>query len=591
MTNPAAGMPCPVCKVPLVMSDRQGVEIDYCPQCRGVWLDRGELDKIIERSAQEAPPPRRAAAARRRRRRRSAATSSALIMATMTAATATTIIAASGASPSSRNCSTDPRRACSGWKRKRSRSSARRSPKRSGRSCSFPAARTAASMLHLARKAFFPARPPFPLLHVDTGWKFAELYALRDALAAEAGMDADRPPQSRRRGARHQPVRSWRGAAHRAVEDRGAEAGARRRPLRRRLRRRPARRGDEPGQGADLLGPLGGPWLGPEAAAARALAALQRPPRAGREPARLPALRLDRARRLGLCRRARGSRSPRSISPPSGRPSMRDGTLLIVDDERVPLATVTRRVRVRTVGCWPLTGAVESEAATIDGGARGDGARRHVGAGRPADRQGPARLDGAQEAPGLFLMAAAAPPPHLRLGRRRQVDPDRPAAARLRRGADGQARGARPISPCSPTGSRPSASRASPSTSPISISRRGKRRFILADMPGPRAIYPQHGDRRLERRPRHRAGRRDQGRAHPDPPAQHDRAAARHPGLRLRGEQDGPGRLRPRRGSRRYATISPASRGALGIDAVTAIPVCALDGDNVDRPLAADGLV
>ena len=56
MTNPAAGMPCPVCKVPLVMSDRQGVEIDYCPQCRGVWLDRGELDKIIERNAQEAAP-------------------------------------------------------------------------------------------------------------------------------------------------------------------------------------------------------------------------------------------------------------------------------------------------------------------------------------------------------------------------------------------------------------------------------------------------------------------------------------------------------------------------------------------------------
>ena len=62
MTNPAAGMPCPVCKVPLVMSDRQGVEIDYCPQCRGVWLDRGELDKIIERSAQEAAPPAPAAA-------------------------------------------------------------------------------------------------------------------------------------------------------------------------------------------------------------------------------------------------------------------------------------------------------------------------------------------------------------------------------------------------------------------------------------------------------------------------------------------------------------------------------------------------
>jgi uncharacterized protein len=45
-------MLCPVCQtVELRMSERQGVEIDYCPQCRGVWLDRGELDKIIERSA------------------------------------------------------------------------------------------------------------------------------------------------------------------------------------------------------------------------------------------------------------------------------------------------------------------------------------------------------------------------------------------------------------------------------------------------------------------------------------------------------------------------------------------------------------
>ena len=44
-------MNCPVCNVALTMTDRQGVEIDYCPKCRGVWLDRGELDKIIERSA------------------------------------------------------------------------------------------------------------------------------------------------------------------------------------------------------------------------------------------------------------------------------------------------------------------------------------------------------------------------------------------------------------------------------------------------------------------------------------------------------------------------------------------------------------
>jgi len=57
-------MKCPNdCETPLVMSERQGVEIDYCPTCRGVWLDRGELDKIIERSAQyearttPTPPP------------------------------------------------------------------------------------------------------------------------------------------------------------------------------------------------------------------------------------------------------------------------------------------------------------------------------------------------------------------------------------------------------------------------------------------------------------------------------------------------------------------------------------------------------
>ncbi|MET0587859.1 MAG: zf-TFIIB domain-containing protein [Novosphingobium sp.] len=56
MTNSGVGMPCPVCAVPLVMSERQGVEIDYCPQCRGVWLDRGELDKIIERSSRDAAP-------------------------------------------------------------------------------------------------------------------------------------------------------------------------------------------------------------------------------------------------------------------------------------------------------------------------------------------------------------------------------------------------------------------------------------------------------------------------------------------------------------------------------------------------------
>jgi Zn-finger nucleic acid-binding protein len=50
-------MKCPVCATPdLLMTERQGIEIDYCPQCRGVWLDRGELDKIIERSMRDTAP-------------------------------------------------------------------------------------------------------------------------------------------------------------------------------------------------------------------------------------------------------------------------------------------------------------------------------------------------------------------------------------------------------------------------------------------------------------------------------------------------------------------------------------------------------
>jgi len=47
-------MKCPHCNIDLLMTERQGIEIDYCSQCRGIWLDRGELDKIIERASQEA---------------------------------------------------------------------------------------------------------------------------------------------------------------------------------------------------------------------------------------------------------------------------------------------------------------------------------------------------------------------------------------------------------------------------------------------------------------------------------------------------------------------------------------------------------
>jgi len=50
-------MKCPIDDTVLTMTDRQGIEIDYCPQCRGVWLDRGELDKLIEKSLGSSPAP------------------------------------------------------------------------------------------------------------------------------------------------------------------------------------------------------------------------------------------------------------------------------------------------------------------------------------------------------------------------------------------------------------------------------------------------------------------------------------------------------------------------------------------------------
>jgi Zn-finger nucleic acid-binding protein len=49
-------MNCPTCNVQLLMTERQGTQIDYCPQCRGIWLEKGKLERIIERSSAEMPP-------------------------------------------------------------------------------------------------------------------------------------------------------------------------------------------------------------------------------------------------------------------------------------------------------------------------------------------------------------------------------------------------------------------------------------------------------------------------------------------------------------------------------------------------------
>lgn len=51
-------MNCPICNVTLLMGDKQGIEVDYCPDCRGIWLEKGKLEKIIERSASYSPNQR-----------------------------------------------------------------------------------------------------------------------------------------------------------------------------------------------------------------------------------------------------------------------------------------------------------------------------------------------------------------------------------------------------------------------------------------------------------------------------------------------------------------------------------------------------
>ena len=156
-----------------------------------------------------------------------------------------------------------------------------------------------AVMLHLAKKAFFPSPLPFPLLHVDTTWKFRDMYALRDKVGARGRHRADRLQEPRGRGEGHQSLRP-RPGPHRHVEDRRAEAGARHARLRRRVRRRSPRRGEEPRQGARVQLPRQEPPLGPQTPAARAVVPLQCPQEQGREHPRLPAVQLDRARRLAI---------------------------------------------------------------------------------------------------------------------------------------------------------------------------------------------------------------------------------------------------------------------------------------------------
>ena len=104
MPNQSGPMACPVDGATLVMSERSGIEIDYCPTCRGVWLDRGELDKIIERNAGGGGAP--AGGAATRRSTAAAAGRRGVSSRRGSTATATATSPTSAASRSSKSCST-----------------------------------------------------------------------------------------------------------------------------------------------------------------------------------------------------------------------------------------------------------------------------------------------------------------------------------------------------------------------------------------------------------------------------------------------------------------------------------------------------
>ena len=223
-------------------------------------------------------------------------------------------------------------------------------------------------MLHLARKAFHPSPPPFPLLHVDTTWKFPEMYAFRDRMAAEHGMEllVHVNPEGVERGigpfthgsALHTDVMKTQ-ALRQALEKFGFDAafgGARRDEERSRAKERvfsfrtAAHRWDPRRQRPELWR-LYNPRVNP--GESRRVFPLS-------DWTELDVWHYIHLEGIPVV--------PLYFAAP--RPVVeREGTLVMRVDERLALAdgeTVeTRMVRFRTLGCWPLTGAVESEARDL----------------------------------------------------------------------------------------------------------------------------------------------------------------------------------------------------------------------------------
>ncbi|WP_118857717.1 sulfate adenylyltransferase subunit CysD [Sphingomonas mesophila] len=223
-------------------------------------------------------------------------------------------------------------------------------------------------MLHLAQKAFAPAQPPFPLLHVDTTWKFRDMYALRDRAVAASGMQliVHRNPEAVARGINpfdHGPLHTdmWKTEGLKQALGAGgfdaAFGGARRdeeksRAKERILSVRSAAHGWDPRRQRPELWNCYNARLSP-----------------GESLRVFPLSNWTELDVWTYIQRENIAVVPLYFAAP--RPTVvRDGVILMVDDDRFRLAdgeqVETRTVRFRTLGCYPLSGALESDATTLD---------------------------------------------------------------------------------------------------------------------------------------------------------------------------------------------------------------------------------
>ncbi len=225
-----------------------------------------------------------------------------------------------------------------------------------------------AVMLHLARKAFYPSPPPFPLLHVDTTWKFRAMYEMRSRMAQEMGMEllVHQNPEAASLGinpfthgsAIHTDMWKTQGLKQ-ALDKFGFDAafgGARRDEEKSRAKERifsfrsTAHRWDPKNQRPELWRLYNGRKMKGES---------------------IRVFPISNWTELDIWQYISLENIP--IVPlyfAAERPVVdRDGTLIMVDDDRMPLKTgevpMMKKVRFRTLGCYPLSGAVESEADTL----------------------------------------------------------------------------------------------------------------------------------------------------------------------------------------------------------------------------------